>query len=65
MKLKTSKSAKKRIVKVTTNGKIILKRMSAQHRMKGKSKRSKAKASRNFVIDHANLKTMKKLIPNN
>ena len=31
MKLKTVKSAKKRIVNITKNGKIIRRKMSAQH----------------------------------
>jgi len=63
MKLKTSKSAIKRIVKVSKNNKIILKKMSAQHRTKGKSKRTMREAMMNFDIARANMKTMKKLIP--
>jgi ribosomal protein L35 len=63
MKLKTSKSAAKRIVKVTSRGKIILKKMSAQHRAKGKSKRTLQEASSKFTMSKANIKTTKKLIP--
>jgi ribosomal protein L35 len=63
MKLKTSKSAAKRIVKITNRGKIILKKMSAQHRVKGKSKRTTQESMSNFVMSKANIKTTKKLIP--
>jgi ribosomal protein L35 len=62
-KLKTSKSAAKRVVKVTSKGKILIKKMSAQHRAKGKSKRSLAHAMSNFEVSKANIKTIKKLIP--
>ena len=65
MKLKTSKSAKKRVVKVTKKNKIIFKKMSAQHRTKGKSKRTLQNAMSNFEISQANTKTIKKLIPYN
>jgi len=63
MKLKTSKSAVKRIVKITGKGKIIVKKMSAQHRAKGKSKRTLSGAMTNYEISKANKKTIKKLIP--
>lgn len=63
MKLKTSKSAAKRILKVTRRGKILRKGMSAQHRMKGKSKRSKRRAGLNFDIAKANARKIKRLIP--
>ena len=63
MKLKTSKSAAKRVVNVTSRGKILLKKMSAQHRAKGKSKRTLKNAMINFDIARANTKTIKKLIP--
>lgn len=62
MKLKTSKSALKRIKKITKNGKIMMQGMSAQHRCKGKSKRTKRNAALNFEISKANNKTIKKLI---
>lgn len=63
MKLKTSKSAAKRIIKVTKNGKFVRRGMSAQHRAKGKSKRTKRLSGLNTLVTKASLKTMKKLIP--
>ena len=63
MKLKTSKSASKRIVKITKNKKIIGKKMSAQHRTKGKSKRVLYNAMNDFEISKANEKRIKKLVP--
>lgn len=63
MKLKTSKSAAKRIVNITGKNKIIIKKMSAQHRVKGKSARTMREAMTNFEISKANSKIIKKLIP--
>lgn len=63
MKLKTCKSAAKRI-KVRKSGKYFGLIMSAQHRAKGKSKKVRRKAMANFEISSANIKTIKKLIPN-
>lgn len=62
-KIKTSKSAKKRIVKITKNGKYIRRGMSAQHLARRKSKRTKNQAKENYLISKANIKTIKKLLP--
>lgn len=62
-KLKTSKSAQKRIVKITRSGKIIRRKMSAQHRTGGKSKRALSASKKETQVSSANLKTIKKLIP--
>lgn len=62
MKLKTSKSAFKRF-KITGSGKILIGGMSAQHRAKGKSKRTKSRAGKSFELSDANRKTTNKLIP--
>lgn len=63
MKLKTSKSAKKRIVKITKRGKILSRRLSAQHLVAGKSKRTKRATGKKFVIKKADAKNLKKLVP--
>lgn len=63
MKLKTSKSASKRIKKVTNNGKIIRRKMSAQHLRAGKSKRTEQTAGKLISVSKADSKRLKKLIP--
>lgn len=63
MKLKNSKSAAKR-VKITASGKIMIGAMSSQHRAKGKSRKTLARAGKEFEISGANIKTMNKLLPN-
>lgn len=63
MKLKTSKSAVKRIVKFSSSGKILRKGMSAQHRTTGKSKRTLRNASLNFEVGKSSFRRIKKLIP--
>ena len=62
-KLKNSKTAMKRIKNITVNGKIIHRKMSAQHRMHGKNKKIKARSGQTKVLSSANVKRMKKLIP--
>lgn len=61
-KLKTSKSAIKRIKKITKEGKILTRHMSCQHRNWGKSKGAKQRSARTQILSSANVKTMKKLI---
>ncbi len=63
MKLKTSKSAAKRIVKITRNNKIIRRKMSAQHLGQGKSKRTKKEAGKFLLVEKTELKKLKKLLP--
>ena len=62
-KMKTSKSAAKRIVKITRRGKIIRRKMSAQHRTKGKSKRTMYASNKETMITSANSKKIKKMVP--
>lgn len=62
-KLKNSKTALKRIKKITRNGKILRRNMSAQHRMHGKNKKIKARSSETPTVSSANYKNIKKLIP--
>jgi ribosomal protein L35 len=64
MKLKTSKSAAKRIVKITRNNKVIMRKMSAQHLSQGKSKRTKKEAGKNIVMKKTEFKKLRKLLPN-
>ena len=61
-KLKTSKTTSKRIKKVTKNGLIIHRNMSAQHRMYGKNKKTKMRSAQTSTLSSANIKRMKKLI---
>lgn len=63
MKLKTSKSAKKRIVKITKTGKVISRRLSAQHLVAGKTKRTKRATGKSFTIKKADAANLKKLVP--
>jgi len=63
MKLKTVKSASKRIVKITKNGIVLRRETSAQHLVAGKSKRTLRKNSKNKPIAKANVKNIKRLIP--
>ncbi|EKD56473.1 MAG: hypothetical protein ACD_58C00177G0007 [uncultured bacterium] len=63
MKLKTSKSAIKRIKNITPRGKVMVSNMSAQHRTTGKSPRTLRNSAHSYVVSSANMKTMKKLIP--
>lgn len=62
MKLKTTKSAKKRLFK-TGSGKIYRRKTSAQHLVKGKSKRSLRDAGKNMAIARVDNKKIRKLIP--
>lgn len=63
MKLKTSKSAKKRIVKITKNGKVLVRHASAQHLVAGKTKRTKRATSKTFTVKKADAGNLKKLVP--
>lgn len=64
MKLKTNKSAKKRIVSVSKSGILMRNKMSAQHLTTGKSKRAKNNTDRKTAIHPADLKKMKQMVPN-
>lgn len=63
MKLKTSKSARKRIKNFTKNGKIIRAKMSGQHLRAGKSKRTKQSADKSRVVHKTDERKIKKMIP--
>lgn len=62
-KIKTVKSAAKRIKKITKNGKIIRLEMSAQHLARRKSKRAKAKANNPTSVHATDAKRIKSLVP--
>ena len=63
MKVKTSKSAKKRIVKITKKGKIIRRKLSAQHLVAGKSKRTLSNSRRKANVSRADAKKIKRMVP--
>jgi ribosomal protein L35 len=62
-KLKTSKSAAKRIVKITKNNKMIRRKMSAQHLAAGKSKRAKRASRKTIQVSKKDQKKIRKLVP--
>lgn len=57
-KIKTSKSASKRIIKITSQGQLVRLTMSAQHLARRKSKR----ARQNAINQHAVHKSVRKRI---
>lgn len=65
MKLKTVKSAKKRVVNITKNGKIIRRKMSAQHLVAGKSKRTRRSAAAVTTLTKSFSKRVKQMVPYN
>jgi ribosomal protein L35 len=63
MKLKTVKTAQKRIANITGTGKALRLRMSAQHLAPGKSKRA-LKGTKIFAhISRADIKRIKRMLP--
>ena len=63
MKLKTVKSAAKRIVKITKNGLVLHRKTSAQHRSTGKSKRVRRDADKTVAFNKVDAKNIKKMVP--
>lgn len=63
MKLKTVKSAAKRIQRITGSGKAMRLRMSAQHLAPGKSKRSLKSSKLKFAVHPADIKRIKRMLP--
>ena len=62
MKQKTVKSASKRIKK-TGKGKLMRRKILAQHLVMGKSKRARRDSGRATKIAKADLKKIKRLVP--
>lgn len=62
MKPKTVKSARKRVIKITKNGKIMRRTPSAQHLTSGKSKRVLRASNKKQTISKKDEKKIRKLI---
>ena len=62
-KLKTVKSAAKRIVKLTANGKLMRLNMASQHLARRKSKRACKNALSKAVINPVDAKKIRRLVP--
>lgn len=63
MKLKTNKTAAKRIQKITGTGKALRLKMSAQHLAPGKSRRTLKSTKMLLEISPADIKRIKLLLP--
>lgn len=62
-KMKTVKSAAKRIQRITRTGLILRSKMSAQHRRKGKSKRTKREAGTLLAVVKGDQKKLLRMLP--
>ncbi len=63
MKLKTIKTAHKRIQTITASGKALRLRMSAQHLAPGKSKRSLKSTKFLLAVHPSDVKRLKRMLP--
>ena len=63
MKLKTIKSAQKRIANITGTGKAMRLKMSAQHLAPGKSRRTLKSTKMLLQISGADIKRLKRMLP--
>ena len=61
--MKTVKSAAKRITSFARNDKMLRLKMSAQHRSKGKSKRTKREAGLDFEVTKGDQKKLRRMLP--
>lgn len=57
-KLKSHKASRKRIVRITATGKIMMRKMSVAHRARFKSKRAKQNSANNLEVTHATAKKL-------
>jgi len=62
-KIKTRKSASKRLVKVTATGKLIRRKMLAQHLVRRKSRRTTKTSGQNQEFKKTQTNKIKKLSP--
>lgn len=62
-KMKTAKSAAKRIVRITKTGKMLRRTMSAQHRRKGKSARVKRESHNIVEVAKGDQVKLKRMLP--
>ena len=60
-KLKTHKSGFKRMVRLTANGKLVMRKMSVAHRARFKSKRAKQLSTQNIVVVGKTAKKLQKI----
>ena len=60
-KLKSHKSSRKRIARISATGKVMMRKMSVAHRARFKSKRAKQSATHNLEVTHANAKKLAKV----
>ncbi len=63
MKLKTIKSAQKRIANITGTGKAMRLKMSAQHLAPGKSRRTLKSTKMLLQVSGADIKRLKRMLP--
>ncbi len=63
MKLKTIKTAAKRIQSITATGQAMRLRMSAQHLAPGKSKRSLKSTKFLIAVHPSDIKRLKRMLP--
>lgn len=62
MKQKTTKSASKRVIR-TGSGKLLRRKVSAQHLVMGKSKRARRGRGKLSKISRGDLRKIKRLVP--
>jgi large subunit ribosomal protein L35 len=62
-KLKTNKTASKRIKKITSSGKVIRRKTLAQHLVKRKSSRTIEQSGQSMTISKPEAKKIKMLLP--
>ncbi len=60
-KLKTHKSSFKRMVRLSSNGKLVMRKMSVAHRARFKSKRAKQLSTQNIVVVGRTAKKLQKI----
>lgn len=60
-KIKTHSSSRKRIVRVTPNGKVMVRHMSISHRARFKSKRAKLQANHRQIAAPGQAAKLKEL----
>ncbi|MDO8513082.1 MAG: 50S ribosomal protein L35 [bacterium] len=64
-KLKTVKSAKKRVVGITKAGKIRVRKLSAQHLAMNKSSRARRQSKQTSTLGNTESKKVQRMIPYN
>ena len=62
-KIKTRKSASKRLAKVTSSGKLIRRKTLAQHLVKRKTKRTIKSSGKSVEVAASEVKKLKRLTP--